>query len=162
MPNPWMILGALAVVIAAYFYGHHEGGNAVTAQWEIEKSQANQQSAEVLQQANARALDAERALAKKQVKMEKIYVENVREVEVVRDQLVNVAHTDGLFIDATCSDSSGKLPGVATSAGGNYGTTKARLSESTAEALINIAADGDKIVQQLTACQSVLNEERMK
>ena len=25
MPNPWMILGAIAVAVSAYFYGHHAG-----------------------------------------------------------------------------------------------------------------------------------------
>lgn len=162
MPNPWMILGALAFAIAAYFYGHHEGGNAVTAQWEVEKSQANQQAAQALQESNARALEAERALAKKQVKVEKIYVEKTREVEVVRDQLVDVARTGGLFIDAACSNGSGQLSGAATGGGGNHGREKARLSNEAAEALVAIAADADKVVQQLTACQSILNEERAK
>lgn len=160
MPNPWMILGAVVFAIAAYFYGHQQGGNAVRVEWEVEKSQANAQAAEVLQQANAKTRAVEQALAQSQVKVEKIYVEKVREVQVVRDELSDVARNGGLFIDAACPDGSGQLSSPATGAGGNHGGAKARLSGEAAEALVSIAADADEIVLQLQACQAILNEER--
>jgi hypothetical protein len=160
MPNPWIILGAVAFAIAAYFYGHYEGGHAVTAQWEAEKSQANAQAAQVLQEANARVLEAERALAVRQVKVEKVYVEKIKEVEVERNSLSATARNDGLFIDAACPDSGGELSGAATGPGGDHGGTKARLSGEAADALIALAADADEVVHQLQACQAILIEER--
>ncbi len=155
-----MILGAVVFAIAAYFYGHYEGGHAVKAEWEAEKSEANAQAAQALQDANARVLEAERALAVKQVKVEKIYVEKIREVEIERNSLSAASRDDGLFIDAACPDRGGELPGVAAGPGGDHGGEKARLSESSANALIALAADADEIVHQLTACQAILREER--
>jgi hypothetical protein len=92
--------------------------------------------------------------------VEKVYVDKVRTVEVERRQLVDVARTDGLFIDAACPDNSNPVPSAAASPGGDHGGTKARLSGEAAEALIAIAADADEITHQLTACQEILRNER--
>jgi len=35
--NPWLIIGSLATVIGAFFYGQHIGQQSVTVKWEAER-----------------------------------------------------------------------------------------------------------------------------
>ena len=160
MPNPYVIVAALALVICSYFYGHHTGVQVTKADWEAEKATAAIEAGKVLDKANKEVRELEHLLANTQNRVEKVYVEKVRTVEVERQQLVDVARTDGLFIDASCPDSGNTLPSPAASPGSDHGGAKARLSGEAAEALIAIAADADEITHQLTACQEILKNER--
>lgn len=160
MPNPWMIIGALVLVISAYFYGHHTGVQVTKADWEAEKATAAIDAGKALDKANKEVREFEHLLANKQNRVEKVYVDKIKEVQVERNSLSATARDAGLFIDTTCSDNSNSLPSAASSSSGNNGATKARLSGATADALIAIAADADEIVNQLTACQAILEEER--
>ena len=160
MPNPWIIIGALVLVIGAYFYGHHTGVQVTKADWEAEKATAAVDAANTLAKANQEVRALEQLLANKQNKVEKIYVDKIREVQVERNSLSATARDGGLFIDAACSDNSNAVSNTAASPSSDHGGTKTRLSSATADALIAIAADADEIVNQLTACQTILKEER--
>lgn len=160
MPNPWVLVGAAVLVICSYFYGHHTGVQVTKADWEAEKAAAAIEAGKVLEAEQAKVTELEHLLANTQNRVEKVYVDKVRTVEVERKQLVDVARTSGLFIDASCPDSSNAVSGTTTSASSNHGATKARISGEAAEALIAIAADADGIVHQLTACQEILRNER--
>lgn len=160
MPNPYVIVGALLLIIGSYFYGHHTGVQVTKADWEEEKATAAIEAGKALDKANKEVRELEHLLANTQNKVEKVYVEKVRTVEVERKQLVDIARTDGLFIDASCPDSSNAVSSPAASPGSDHGGKKARLSGEAAEALIAIAADADEIVHQLNACQEILRNER--
>lgn len=160
MPNPYVIVGALALVICSYFYGHHTGVQVTKADWEAEKAVAAAEAAKILKVEQDKVREFEHLLANAQTKVEKVYVEKIRTVEVEKRQLIDVARTDGLFIDAACPDSSNALPSATPGASSDHGGAKARLSGEAAEALITIAANADEIVHQLTACQEILRNER--
>ena len=160
MPNPYVIIGALIFAICTYFYGHHTGVKVTKAEWEAEKAAAAIEAGKVLAKAQEEVRELEHLLANTQTKVEKVYVDKVRTVKVERNHLVNTAHTDGLFINATCPDSSNTVPSAAPSASSDNGGTKARLSGEAAEALIAIAAEADEIAHQLKACQEILRNER--
>lgn len=160
MPNPWVIVGALALIISSYFYGHHTGVQVTKADWEAEKAAAAIEAGKVLAAEQAKVAEYEHLLAKAQTKVETVYVDKVRTVEVEKQRLVDVARTDGLYIDTACPDSSNSVSGTATSASSDHGSAKARLSGATADALIAIAADADEVTHQLTACQEILRNER--
>jgi hypothetical protein len=160
MPNPWVIVGVFALVIGSYFYGNHVGVQMTKAEWEAEKAALAIEAGKVLAAEQNKVREFEHLLANTQNRVEKVYVEKIRTVEVESQRLVDIARTDGLFINATCSDNSNAMPGAAASPGGDHGGTKARLSGETAEALIAIAADADEITHQLTACQEILRNER--
>ena len=160
MPNPWVIVGALALVIGSYFYGHHTGVQVTKADWEKEKATAAIEAGKALDKANKEVREFERLLAKAQNKVEKVYVDKVRTVEVERNSLSAAARNYGLFIDTACPDSSNALSGTTPSASSDHGATKARLSGTTADALITLAANADEVTNQLTACQEILREER--
>jgi hypothetical protein len=160
MPNPWVLVGAFALAICSYFYGHYTGVKVTKADWEAEKATAAIEAGKALDKANKEVRELEHLLANTQNRVEKVYVEKIRTVEVEKQQLVDIARTDGLFIDAACPDPSNPVPGAAASPSGDHGGTKARLSGEAAEALIAIAADADEITHQLTACQEILRNER--
>ena len=160
MPNPYVIVGALVLVICSYFYGHHTGVQVTKADWEAEKAAAAIEAGKALDKANKEVRELEHLLANTQNRVEKVYVDKIRTVEVVRDKLIDTARTDGLFIDAACPDHSNPVPSAAASPSSDHGGTKARLSGEAAEALIAIAADADEITHQLTACQEILRNER--
>jgi len=160
MPNPYVIVGALVLVICSYFYGHHTGVAVTKADWEAEKAVAAAEAAKILKAEQDKVTEYEHLLANTQNRVEKVYVDKIRTVEVVRDKLIDTARTDGLFIDAACPDHSNPVPSVASSTSSDHGGTKARLSGEAAEALIAIAADADEITHQLTACQEILRNER--
>ena len=160
MPNPYVIVGALVLVICSYFYGHHTGVQVTKAEWEAEKATAAIEAGKVLAAEQAKVAEFEHLLANTQTKVEKVYVDKVRTVEVEKQKLVDVARTDGLYIDASCPDSSNAVPSASPGSGSDHGNTKARLSGAASEALIAIAADADEIVNQLTACQEILRNER--
>ena len=160
MPNPYVIIGALVFAICSYFYGHHTGVQVTKAEWEAEKLVAAADAARILKAEQDKVREYEHLLANTQNRVEKVYVDKIRTVEVVRDKLIDTARTDGLFIDAACPDRSNPVPSAAPSPGSDNGRTKARLSGETAEALIAIAADADEITHQLTACQEILRNER--
>jgi hypothetical protein len=160
MPNPYVIIGALVFAICSYFYGHHTGVQVTKVEWEAEKAVAAADAAKILKAEQDKVREFEHLLANTQIRVEKVYVEKIRTVEVEKQQLIDVARTDGLFIDASCPDPSNPMPSAASSPGSDHGGTKARLSGEAAEALIAIAADADEITHQLTACQEVLRNER--
>jgi hypothetical protein len=160
MPSPYVIVGALVLVICSYFYGHHAGVQVTKAEWEAEKAAAAIEAGKVLAAEQAKVTEYEHLLANTQNRVEKVYVDKIREVQVERNSLSATARTDGLFIDAACPDNSNPVPSAAASPGGDHGGTKARLSGEAAEALIAIAADADEITHQLTACQEILRNER--
>ena len=160
MPSPWVIIGAFALVICSYFYGHHTGVQVTKAEWEAEKAVAAADAAKILKAEEDKVREFEHLLANTQTRVEKVYVEKIRTVEVEKQQLIDVARTDGLFIDATCPDDSNAMPSATSSPSSDNGTAKARLSGEAAEALIAIAADADEITHQLIACQEILRSER--
>ena len=160
MPNPYVIIGALVFAICSYFYGHHTGVAVTKADWEAEKAVAAAEAAKILKAEQDKVTEYEHLLANTQNRVEKVYVDKIRTVEVVRDKLIDTARTDGLFIDAACPDRSNAVPSAATSPSSDHGGTKARLSGEAAEALIAIAADADEITHQLNACQEILRNER--
>ena len=160
MPNPYVIIGALVFAICSYFYGHHTGVQVTKAEWEAEKLVAAADAARILKAEQDKVREYEHLLANTQNRVEKVYVDKIRTVEVVRDKLIDTARTDGLFIDAACPDRSNAVPSAATSPSSDHGGTKARLSGEAAEALIAIAADADEITHQLPACQEILRNER--
>jgi hypothetical protein len=160
MPNPYVIIGALVFAICSYFYGHHTGVQVTKAEWEAEKLVAAADAAKILKAEQDKVREFEHLLANTQNKVEKVYVDKVRTVEVEKKLFIDAARTDGLFIDAACPDNSNPVPSAAPSPGSDNGRTKARLSGETAEALITIAADADEVTHQLKACQEILRNER--
>ena len=164
MPNPWVIVGMLVLIISSYFYGHNQGGQEMLAVWNAEKAEANAQATQTLEAERAKAAAKEKIQAANFRVAEARLLRETKKVQDEKAALINTARTDGLFvnIDATaCTDSSSSMPSVTGSTGSGDGRTRARLPDSIAEGLIGIAADADEVVIQLQTCQQILKAERI-
>lgn len=163
MPNPWVIIGMLVLVISSYFYGHDQGGKEMLAAWNAEKAEANAQATLVLNAERDKAAAKERQQAANFRVAEARLLRETKKVQDEKAALMSTARTDGLFIDidaAACSDGSGSMPSATGGAGNSDGRTRAKLPEQVAEGLIGIAADADEVVVQLQTCQQILKAER--
>jgi hypothetical protein len=131
MPNPWMILGAIAVAFTVYLTGHHAG----YAQKEAEDS----------------AL-----IAQKNSEMQKQKDEqDAKDNEVKQDfetKLSGILSSrPRLYVPVTTKG------GCAPSAT-NDGQARAELDGQTAEDLIRIVAEGDRAIIDLNSCIDRYNQ----
>lgn len=163
MPNPWVIVGMLVLVISSYFYGHNQGGKEMLAAWNAEKAEANAQATKVLEAERAKVAAKEKAQAANFRVAEARLLRETKKVQDEKAALMSAARTDGLFVNldaSACSDGSGSVPGATSGSGNGDGRARARLPEQVAEGLIGLAADADEVVIQLQTCQQILKAER--
>jgi len=160
MINPWLLVSSGVLIIASYFYGYSTGYDVSKSAGEAEKSIATKEAMDNMIAATDKVKSLEQQLATKQNKVEKVYVNKIRTVEVESKRITDIARNNGLFVNASCANNSNPLPDSASGSSSSNGTQKARLSREASEALISIAADADTIVHQLTACQAILEAER--
>ena len=133
LPNPWMILGAIAAAFIVYLTGHHAG----YAQKEAEDS----------------AL-----IAKKNDEMRKAKDEqDVKDAETKQEfetKLSGILSSrPRLYVPVTTKG------GCATSSTDN-GQARAELDGQTAEELIRLVAEGDRAIIELNSCIDRYNQVR--
>lgn len=160
MINPWVIVGGLIIVVGSYFYGYSTGIDVIKSKWESEKAIATKEALDQVILANEKVRLLEHKLADSQNKVEKVYVDKIKTVEIDRSVLSSINKSDGLFINASCPDNSGTVPSTSSSTSVNNAEQRARLSKEAAESLISIASEADAITHQLKACQQILRDER--
>jgi len=145
MPNPWMILGAIVVCVSVYFYGHHAGFAQRDQEMQAEIALKNEQVRqaehklnEELAATSTKLTEANDAITEKQTALDR----------AIRAGRVRLPSTS--CVQATAS---------ATPASGNQQTG----SESDIETLrliAQIAADGDRAINQLNACIAAYEQVR--
>jgi hypothetical protein len=140
MPNPWMILGAIAVALSAYFYGHHAG----YAQKEMEDTlEIARLNGEMTKQKDEQ--DAKDATVKQD------FETKLSGILSTRPRLyVNVASKGGCAPSAANNDQA-----------------RAELDGQTVEDLVRLVAEGDRAIIELNSCidryeavRSTLNGQR--
>lgn len=143
--NPWIILGALSAVLAAYFYGHHAGFVQRDLEMQAEISQKNNESrereqklSEQLNQTSTQLKDANDAITQKQTALD-------RAISAGRVRLPA----------ARCVQASPSAP----AAGGNQ-QDGSESDRETLRLIAQIAADGDRAIVQLNACVDAYNSVR--
>lgn len=161
MPSPWVLLGALALSIAAYFYGHTQGEAVVQAQWQAEKAEANAQAAIAINKAQEAARATERRQAQQFQQVEAKLLEENRKVQNEKDSLLAAARNGSLRLpSAKSSNNSSGMPEASAGASGDQPETVCYLPEKFVRDLATEAERADQITHQLTACQMILEEER--
>lgn len=161
MPSPWLIIGALAMVIAAYFYGHSQGEAVVQAQWQAEKAEANAQAAAAIKKSQDAAIATERRQAEQFRKVEAKLIDDNRKVKDEKDALLAAAAGGGLRLpSAKGADHRAGVSETSSCACGSQPETVCYLPEEFVRDLADEAERADQIVNQLTACQTILEEER--
>jgi hypothetical protein len=135
LPNPWVLLGALALIVSSYFYGHHEGYAQKEGEDAIVIGHKNQQMSDAKEKADA-------------------------ELKQAQDKL---AATQKQYRDAIRSGNERLYVRIATPVGcasTGDSTTSAQLDPTFADALVSITDDGDKAITDLNACIDQYNKMR--
>jgi len=156
IPLPWVIGGAAILVISTYFTGHHKGWTQRDAEMQVEIAKKNEES---------RAKEQEMVLTVNQ-KDEELRKAN---------DVVNKKQTDLNRLIATGrmrlpAPSCVQAPASTPVASGNSAEERAKPDEQanqpsdsereTLQLIAQIAADGDKAINQLNACIDSYNEMR--
>ena len=136
LPNPWMILGAIAAASLVYFYAHHVGYAKRDQEMQLEIAKLNdearekeQKLAENLNQTSSQLKEANDVVTKKQTDLD----------AAIRAGRVRLGSS---CVQAATS--------AATTSGDN-----SKASESERETLLliaQLAAEGDKAINELNAC----------
>ena len=138
IPNPWMILGAIFVAVSVYFYGHHRGWDERDAEMQAEIATKNEESrtkeqelAKQLNDQSSKLLEANNAISEKQSSLDR----------AIRAGRVRLPST-------SCVQTNGNPP----VASGNSNQAASESDTETLRLIAQIAADGDKAINQLNAC----------
>jgi CelD/BcsL family acetyltransferase involved in cellulose biosynthesis len=138
IPNPWMILGAIFVAVSVYFYGHHRGWDERDAEMQAEIAIKNEESrvkeqelAKQLNDQSSKLLEANNAISEKQSSLDR----------AIRAGRVRLPST-------SCVQTNGNPPVTS----GNSNQAASESDTETLRLIAQIAADGDKAINQLNAC----------
>lgn len=138
IPNPWVILGAILVAVSVYFYGHHKGWDERDAEMQAEIATKNEESrvkeqelAKQLNDQSSKLLEANNAISEKQSSLDR----------AIRAGRVRLPST-------SCVQTNGNPP----VASGNSNQAASESDTETLRLIAQIAADGDKAINQLNAC----------
>ena len=151
--NPYVILGVVLTVLAAFGSGYHTG-----KQNEYERQQLE------IAALNAKARETEQTMAK----VAQTYGDTLRKAnnaaKIKENQLRADLNSGALKlripVKATACTSV-SVPETTTAASrSDSGTTSAELDRSTSEALIAIAADGDVAIRKLNTCLEAYEKMR--
>jgi len=154
----WIAIGV--VVAAAFGAGWSWNGDRLQAAWDAEKAELNAEAVEAVQAAMSNALEAERDAAQKLAATSTKYQKALKEKQGEEAAAIDRARTGGLFINAKCPSSGDGVSEASSGASGRDGETRVELPREDGEFLIRLAAEADRVTEQLNACQSILEQER--
>lgn len=163
LPSPWIILGtvltALALATGTFFYGRSVGIDKVESVWQAREAKINAEMAIAIQAAGAKTLAVERASAERIAAVSTTYQRKLKEKD--REKATALAIAGGLRIGTTGPSSCGDtVSSTGSSPSGRDGETRSRLSQHSAEFLVGEASRADKVVEQLSACQTIIEKDR--
>jgi flagellar capping protein FliD len=144
IPNPWVILGVLLALAGFYGYGHHRGWDdrdiEMQAEIAVKNEEARVKEQELTKQLNensTKLMEANNAITEKQSSLD-------RAIRAGRVRLPT----------PSCPQTSSNPP----VASGNSGQTGSESDTETLRLIAQIAADGDKAINQLNACIDSYNK----
>jgi len=152
IPNPWVILGAICVAISVYFYGHHKGWDARDIEMQSEIAVKNEEArvkeqelTKQLTENSTKLMEANNAITEKQSSLD-------RAIRAGRVRLPS----------SSCVQTNGNT----TPSSGNSNQAASESDTETLRLIAQIAADGDKAINQLNACidayQAVMEKANAK
>ena len=149
IPLPWLIVGVLVSLFGTYRVGHHYGWIERDNDMKLAIAKKNEESRKIEQQMGEKLLAHEEQLRKAQ-----------DEVKKKQSAMHELARTGRLRLPTpSCPQAA---PSAATPLGDSrpQQADASELERQTIEALIDIAADGDKAITKLNACVAAYNEVR--
>ena len=146
IPLPWLIVGFMVSIFGTYQVGHHYGWLERDNDMKIAIAQKNEESRAKEQELGTKLQDQESKLRKAQ-----------NEITKKQSAMHELARTGRLRLPAP------SCPQTSTSAStpvGNINTDASESERQIIEALIDIAADGDKAISKLNSCVAAYEEVR--
>jgi hypothetical protein len=145
MPNPWMIIGVIFVVLGTYKYGTYAGYKERDAEMQQEIARLNDESrqkeqklSQDLNNTSSQLLEANDAISKKQSAL---------------DRAISAGRVR--FPASSC------VQAAASTATASGNQTEASESErETLRLIAQLAAEGDRAINELNACIAVYNQVR--
>ena len=145
MPNPWMIIGVIFVVLGTYKYGTYAGYKERDAEMQAEIARLNDESrqkeqklAQDLNNTSSQLLEANNAISQKQSAL---------------DRAISAGRVR--FPSSSC------VQAAASTATASGNQTEASESErETLRLIAQLAAEGDRAINELNACIAVYNQVR--
>jgi hypothetical protein len=146
IPLPWLIVGIMVSLFGTYRGGYHFGWADRDADMQIEIAKKNEEARVLEKNLTSKLSDQETLLRKAQD-------------EVVKKQsaMHELARTGRLRLPTASCPQASSNP---TTPVGNIDTSQSELERQTIEALIDIAAEGDKAIIKLNSCVASYNEVR--
>jgi hypothetical protein len=146
IPLPWLIVGIMVSLFGTYRGGYHFGWADRDADMQIEIAKKNEEARELEKNMTSKLSDQENLLRKAQ-----------NEVVKKQSAMHELARTGRLRLPtASCPQASSN----SSTPVGNIDTSQSELERQTIEALIDIAAEGDKAIVKLNSCVAAYNEVR--
>lgn len=162
MPNLMLLriiaIGLISAILVCV--GYQYGSMSVQSKWDKEKAELNAQAAKEIQEANDRVRAIERESYLKVAQTEQLFNKKLKEKDLEEANALNRARTSGLFINAKCPSGTNAVPGASSSSSSSDGETRVELPQADGEFLIRLAAEADRVTEQLSACQKLLEDER--
>ena len=152
----WIGIGMIALFATGWWLGD----SLKQGEWDAARVKEAEAVAVAVKEAYDQAMFKERELTKKLNNQSKTYQAKLKEKDNEKAAALELARTSGLRVDIETSvGQNGVSDSAACTCGRNGGET-ARLSEEVAQRLIERRTEADRVVEQLTACQNILKEER--
>lgn len=152
----WLRIAAVAALLAALAWARAHyigiGEQRVQARWDADKAQ---QSAAALAAAET-ARAAEQQLAAEQSAIAWRLFEDNHHAQIEIDRLRADLAAGTLRVRQRFACPANRLPTTPTAAAGGDGADAAGFTAADASIALGIAADGDRAIRALTACQSLL------
>jgi len=147
--NPWVILGLISALAGVFGYGHHVGWVSRDEEAQLEIAKANEESRNI-----------ERFMNEKlNVQTEKLR-KATSEIAQKTTALSTANAAGRLRLPTTNSCPTLPAPANAAAPTGDRGEGPSELERQTIEALISIAADGDRAAARANACIDAYNAIR--
>jgi hypothetical protein len=147
IPIPYLILAIGIALFGSYRGGYHFGWEDRDNDMKLAIAQKNDEARELEKNMTSKLSDQETKLRKAQ-----------DDVKKKQSAMHELARTGRLRLPAPSCPQAGTS---ATIAAGNSNTDASESERQTIEALIDIAADGDKAIVKLNACINAYNEVRV-
>lgn len=151
---------AILIIGTSVAIGYRYGAMQVQSKWDKEKAELNAQAAKEIEEASNRVRAIEREANARVVQTEQLYNKKLKEKSNEEADALNRARTGGLFVNAKCPNAQGAVPGATSDSAASDGETRVELPKEDGEFLIRLAAEADRVTEQLSACQKLLEDER--
>lgn len=165
--NPYMWMGGLLAIVlcfgSGYVSGRMDGTKITTAKWQAIERQNEQEAAQKLAAAQARADRIQASNQEAMVAASQTYQEELQHVTQSKDRIIADLRAGAVRLrDPGTRYEIGihPVPEARPGAGRCDDEAGGELSEPTAEFLVGLAAEADAVVHQLAACQAVVEADR--